>query len=216
MEHLTTRPAPDLASQVLQQEERTIKRTTVARAGMMIIPLAWILTTTKWNDNQRRNNEEKQQQMILVDFFSHNYWSCVKYYLLHFRIARNDGSVLLTEQGSSKLAIAILVNQWKEQQQQRQEQQQQHGRSSWRTNFSQKPFLAASETEVIIIPHLNCLQKAVSSLNWYKLAIPKMIILSFMFLLWVLDDQIEDDVNHPDCTRITWFGWLVVTMPKKA
>ena len=69
-------PGPGFTSlQVLQQEERTIKRTTVARAGIMIIPLglallyAWILTTTKWNDNQRRNNEEKQQQMILVDFF---------------------------------------------------------------------------------------------------------------------------------------------------
>ena len=82
MEHLTTRPTLDLASQVLQQEEgqskgqqqqqqqqqqhgtsyypphpgpgftslqvlqqeeRTIKRTTVARAGMMIIPLGLAL-----------------------------------------------------------------------------------------------------------------------------------------------------------------------------
>ena len=37
-------PGPGFTSlQVLQQEERTIKRTTVARAGMMIIPLGLAL-----------------------------------------------------------------------------------------------------------------------------------------------------------------------------
>ena len=174
----------------------------------MIIPLglallyAWILTTTKGIIIKGGTTKKSDNNWFWLIFFSELLILCqilsASYLpesprLGHIRIACNAGSVLLTEQGSSKLAIAMLVNQWKEQQQQRQEQQQQHGRSSWRTNFSQKPFLAASETEVIIIPHLNCLQKAVSSLNWYKLAIPKMIILSFMFLLLVLDDQIEDD-----------------------